>query len=59
LAKAFELPQGAPRQYTLKSPWKAEAAEPTCTIAAEAECRIGLRPFEMRVLEATPREPSN
>jgi hypothetical protein len=59
LAEAFELPPGAPRQYTLKSPWKADATLPTCTIAAEAEQRIELRPFETRVLEATPREPSN
>ena len=59
LAGAFELPPGAPREYTLKSPWKADAARPTCTIAAEAEHRVALQPFEMRILEATPREPSN
>jgi hypothetical protein len=56
LADAFELPADAARQYTLKSPWKADAGSPAQSLAAEADYRIELRPFEVRVLEAIPRE---
>ncbi len=59
LAEAFELPPGAPRQYSLKSPWKANAAAPAERLATAAEYRIELEPFEVRVLEATPQKQSN
>ena len=58
LAEAFELPQGASRQYLLKSPWKAHAGRPARTVAAEAEYRIDLRPFEVCILEAAPQVAS-
>jgi hypothetical protein len=54
LAEAFELPCGAPSQYGLKSPWKADAAVPAERVAAASPYRVELRPFEARVLEATP-----
>jgi hypothetical protein len=54
LADALELPQDAPRRYTLKSPWKADAHVPSRTIAADTECRIELKPFEVCILEASP-----
>jgi hypothetical protein len=54
LADAFELPSSTPRRYTLKSPWKADAGLPAQAVAAEAEYRAALEPFETRVLEAMP-----
>ena len=61
LAEAFELPQGAPQQYALKSPWEADRHRPAEIVAADVEYRSILRAFEVRVLEATPQtsaEPS-
>ena len=52
--EAFELPPSAPRRYTLKSPWKADANLAARAVAAEAECRLELQPFEVRILEALP-----
>jgi hypothetical protein len=59
LVEAFELPSDAPRRYTLKSPWKADAGLPAQSLAAEADYRVELQPFEVRVLEALPQRPSN
>ena len=59
LADAFELPADAPRRYTLRSPWKADAGLPAQSLAAEADYRIELQPFEVRVVEAIPRRQSN
>jgi hypothetical protein len=58
LVDAFELPSDAPRQYTLKSPWKADAGLPARSLAAGADYRIELQPFEVRMLEAIPRSAS-
>ena len=52
LTEAFELPPGAPRQFALKSPWKADSGEPQHRAAAGEDYRIPLQPFEVRVLEA-------
>ena len=54
LAETFELPGGAPPQFTLKSPWQAAAVLPAERVAASATYRIELQPFEVRILEATP-----
>jgi hypothetical protein len=54
LAEAFELPPGAPTQFTLKSPWRADAARTAERVAISADYRITLQPFEVRVLEARP-----
>lgn len=56
LSDAFELPQEAPRRYALKSPWKTDLTKPTRVVAAEAEDRIELQPFEVLVLEAMPQD---
>jgi len=48
--------RGAPQRYALKSPWKADRDIPAQTVTADAEYPIALRPFEVRVLEATPEE---
>jgi hypothetical protein len=54
LAGALELPQGAPAEYTLRSPWRADSVVPAERVTAAADYRIELQPFEVRVLEATP-----
>ena len=54
LADVFELPQGAAKQYTLKSPWKADTGIPARNVAAEVEYRLELQPFEVCILEAMP-----
>jgi hypothetical protein len=55
IGKAFELPEGAARQYSLKSPWKDEASTPTLTLSAGEEHTFELKPFEVFVFDATPR----
>ena len=55
LAEAFELPQGAPQRYALKSPWKADLDTPAQIVTADVEYSIVLQPFEVRILEATPQ----
>lgn len=55
LTAAFELPQEAAKRYVLKSPWKSDAQLPADIVNAEAEYRIQLEPFEVRVLEAMPQ----
>jgi hypothetical protein len=54
LAKAFELPAGAPRAYTLKSPWKSDAAKPPVTVTTGQPHEFQLQPFEIAVWDATP-----
>ncbi|MCX7824554.1 MAG: enterotoxin [Verrucomicrobiae bacterium] len=54
VAKAFELPAGAPRRYTLKSPWKEDAAKPAITVTAGQPCQFKLQPFEVLVWDALP-----
>jgi hypothetical protein len=54
LAEAFELPACAPPEFTLKSPWQADASRPAERMAASADYRFELQPFEVRVLEAMP-----
>ncbi|MGW8257803.1 MAG: hypothetical protein ACWGMZ_09995 [Thermoguttaceae bacterium] len=56
LSEAFELPQNAPQQYSLKSPWKSDSDVPAQKVDASKEYCIALQPFEVRVLEATPQD---
>lgn len=53
IGKAFELPSGAARQYTLRSPWKNEADRPAVTLQAGQEQVFELDPFEVLVFDAT------
>jgi hypothetical protein len=55
IGKAFELPQGAAQKYTLKSPWKDDAATESITLLAGEERSFELKPFEVLVFDATPR----
>jgi hypothetical protein len=57
-AAAFELPDGAPRTYALKSPWSADAAQPALTVAAGRPHSFRLEPFEVLIYNATPAESS-
>jgi hypothetical protein len=54
VARAFELPAIAPRQFALKSPWKEDAAKPAITVTAGQPYRFQLQPFEVLVWDATP-----
>jgi hypothetical protein len=54
VAEAFELPAGAPRRYVLKSPWQADAARPTVTVAAGRPHEFRLQPFEVAVWDCVP-----
>ncbi len=54
IGQAFELPPGAPRKYTLRSPWKQHSDKPPLVLAAGAGHRFELKPFEVLVLDAEP-----
>lgn len=55
VARAFELPQGAAKTYSLKSPWKDDAAQPAIALSAGREHVFELKPFEVLVFDATPQ----
>jgi hypothetical protein len=54
-AKAFELPEGSPRAYTLVSPFKDQSLELSRLKAGE-ETAFKLKPFEVLVVEAIPQK---
>jgi len=53
---AFELPDGAPQRYTLRSPWKQSDTDTPGTLQAGKPRSLRLAPFELLVLEAIPAE---
>jgi len=55
IAKAFELPDGAAREYTLHSPWKDDADRPPLVLSAGKDFTFELKPFEVLVFDAAPR----
>jgi hypothetical protein len=55
VGKAFELPKGTAKTYSLKSPWKDDAAQPATALQAGREHTFELKPFEVLVFDATPR----
>jgi hypothetical protein len=55
IAHAFELPDGAPRAYRLKSPWKSDARKAAVTVRAGEPHTFELQPFEVLVFDATPQ----
>ncbi len=55
IAKAFELPQGAAKTHSLKSPWKDDAARPEITLSAGERHTFELEPFEVLVFDARPQ----
>jgi len=56
IAEAFELPAGAPRSYSLRSPWKEDAALPAIHVTAGRPHAFSLKPFEVLVLDAVPAQ---
>jgi hypothetical protein len=54
LTSAWQLPDSAPREYALKSPWSADTGQPELRLKVHEEHAFELRPFETRVLEGTP-----
>lgn len=54
LVSAFELPEGAPNQYTLHDVWGARADLDGRTLDAAERLRIDLAPFEVTTMEAIP-----
>lgn len=55
LQRAFELPPGAPRDYTAKSPWKDDANKPAIALRAHTPHEFQLAPFEVLTFDVTPR----
>jgi hypothetical protein len=54
VARAFELPAGAPQRFTARSPWLSEKGRAPMLFRAGVEQRIDLAPFETLTLEAVP-----
>ena len=52
LQSAFELPDGGPHRYTLKSPWTEDQHKPSVQGTAGIPFAIVLQPFEILTLEA-------
>jgi len=52
-AKAFELPAGAPQNYTVSNPFKDQTVDVT-NLRAGVETKFRLKPFEVLVIEALP-----
>lgn len=55
IARAFELPPGAPSRYLARSPWASEAAQPAVELEAGEPHTFHLAPFEVLTLEAIPQ----
>jgi hypothetical protein len=53
-ANVFELPLGAPRAYSLHSPWKEDRQRPSVHVVAGEAHSFSLKPFEVLVLEGPP-----
>lgn len=51
---AFELPEGEPKAYALKSPWRANAEKPVIRAQAGEPWTFQLAPFEVLVFDAMP-----
>jgi len=52
---AFQLPPGAPQNYTAKSPWKDDAGKQAIELHAHKPHEFQLAPFEVLTLDATPQ----
>ena len=54
IGKAFELPDGAAKKYSLKSSWKEDAGKETIELSAGKTHTFELKPFEVLVFDAMP-----
>jgi len=55
LAKAFELPRGAPEVYNAHSPWKDDRDTPALQLRARVKHPFHLAPFEVLTLDMFPQ----
>jgi hypothetical protein len=55
LQRVFELPGNAAKRYRLHSPWKEDREQPAWEMEAGQAKVVDLKPFQVLVLEATPR----
>lgn len=55
VARVFELPPGAPRQYSASSPWARDRGRAPVQFRAGEEQKIHLAPFEVLTLEMAAR----
>lgn len=56
LAKQLELPPGAARHFQARSPWRADASQPSREMDADRAQTIELAPFQVLTLELTPNQ---
>jgi hypothetical protein len=56
VGQAFELPDGAPRRYRLKSPWRSPDSRDGVVLEAGQKRPLRLQALETLVLEALPIE---
>ena len=54
VAQAFELPEGAPRDYAAHSPWSEHRGRAPVGLRAGAEHAFNLGPFEVMTLDTKP-----
>ena len=54
VGRAFELPDGAPRQFVARSPWQRDRGRGPIAFAAGKEHDVLLAPFEIMTLEMEP-----
>ncbi|MGB9467940.1 MAG: enterotoxin, partial [Candidatus Acidiferrum sp.] len=54
VGQAFELPPGAPKNFSAHSPWKLDQGEKAISLAAGEPHTFQLKPFEVLNLEAIP-----
>ncbi|MHC4330174.1 MAG: alpha-galactosidase [Planctomycetota bacterium] len=54
IGRAFELPKGAARSYSLKSPWKEDVNRAAIVLSASKKRTFELKPFEVLVFDAIP-----
>ncbi len=55
VGEALELPEGARRRFSAKSPWREDRRAAAVALAAGTPATLDLAPFEVRTLELTPR----
>jgi len=54
IGQVFELPPGAVRKFSLRSPWNEDADKPPLELAAGQPATLTLQPFEVFVADAIP-----
>jgi hypothetical protein len=55
VARAFELPASAAKNYAAHSPWAKDSKQPSIALGAGQEHTVELKPFEVLVLDAVPK----